>query len=143
MHERRRFHRILLALSGFVCLCAFVSLLSIVLRPPQFTTRIEAISYTLTQQGAHFEQVYIERGWPDQINTNDYTTSLRVRTREYGDIGGRYECRKGETACWVAVPKLNIDMVPVPDLSKPVDVPILSWLEQHYNAIKVGKPWSS
>jgi hypothetical protein len=135
MHDRRRLRRMILALSGMVCSCVLVALLSILLRPPQFTTRIEAISYALSRQGAEFEEVLIERGWPDQINSSTYTTSLRIRTRTLGEVGGRYECRNGETSCWVAVPKLNIDMVPVPDLRKSVEVPLLTWLEQRYNAI--------
>ncbi len=139
---QRRLRRFILALSGLALACAFVSILAFVLRPPRFTSRIEAISYTLTQHGAHFEQVFIERGWPDEINSSVYTTSLRIYTREFGDIGGRYECRDGDTSCWVAVPKLNIDMVPVPDLARPVDDPLLTWLELHYAAVKAGKlPW--
>jgi hypothetical protein len=132
----------MLALAGMVCLCMVGAVFAFLTRPPLFHTRIEAITYTLQQQGVHVEQVVIERGWPDQINNTAYTTSIRVRTREYGDLGGRYECRNGEKSCWVAVPKLQIDMVAVPDLSEPARMPILDWLEQRYNAIRAGKiPW--
>jgi hypothetical protein len=142
MEHPHRVRQFILALAGMVCLCVLAAVFAFFMRPPQFHTRIDAITYTLQRHGARVEQVVIERGWPDQINNTTYTTSIRVRTREYGDLGGRYECRDGEKACWVAVPKLQIDMVPVPDLSEPTRMPLLDWLEQHYNALRAGKlPW--
>jgi hypothetical protein len=142
MTDQRRFRRLILAPSGLVLSCVLAGILAFALRPPHFTTRIDAIGYTLTQHGAQYEQVYFDRSWSDQINASVYMAGLIVRTRKYGDVGGLYECHNGDRSCWVSVPKLNIDMAPVPDISRPIEHPLLAWLEARYAAVRAGKlPW--
>jgi hypothetical protein len=142
MSHRPPVRRLVATLSVIALSCVLVGIVGLALRPPTFPTRHAAIASVLDRYGVRYEQIYLERGWPDQINSSAFTTSLRIIVRDRGDVGGRYECRDGERQCWMAVPQLGIDMEPVPDLTRPSDLPLLEWLVERYDAFRAGRiPW--
>ena len=57
-------HRFALLLGGAALLCVIAGGVALALRPRQFTTRQEAISYTLSQHDVAYRQVSISRVWP-------------------------------------------------------------------------------
>jgi hypothetical protein len=139
MPHRSAVRRFAIAIGAVALSCALAGVIGYALRPPSFPTRREAIAHVLDRHGVHYEAIYLERGWPDQINSSAYTSSLRIIVRNLGDVGGRYECRDGDRRCWMAVPKLGIDMEPVPDLTLRSEVPLLDWLTARYDAIRAGR----
>jgi hypothetical protein len=117
-------------------------MLAIALRPRTFTNRVEAIGSILEQRGVAYQNIYIDQGWPDRINNMTYGANLLVIVPGKGQIGGRIDCKHGERTCEIAFPKLGIDSTPIPDLTTPHNLPLLTWLEARVAAVRAGKlPW--
>lgn len=139
MASQRINRRLLLALGGLPLLCAAVLLLAFALQPPRFTSRADAIGYVLQQRGIIFEHVYVNRAWPDTVNSITYGANLIIVLSGVEEVPGRIECRSGEQNCYINVVRLGIDRAPIPDLSKPREAPLLTWLEHRYDAIRAGR----
>ncbi len=136
---RRTPRQLILALAATALLCALAGVVAAALRPPHYTSRPQAIGAVLDQHRIAYERVYLERGWPDQINTSAFTSGIVVVVPGGAELRGRYECRDGERNCWMAVPRLGLDMQPVPDLSRPADIPLLDWIDAQIAAIRAGQ----
>jgi hypothetical protein len=117
-------------------------LLTAALRPPRFSSRVDAIGYVLAQRNVRYEVIYVNRTWPDTVNSIVYGANLRVIMRDRSELPGRVECRTGDHDCYISVDKLGLDRISIPDLTVQRDPPILIWLESKYAEIRAGKlPW--
>ncbi|MDZ4717294.1 MAG: hypothetical protein SH847_02395 [Roseiflexaceae bacterium] len=142
MQSRSTIQRAIALIAGLCLACVLVGTLAIVLRPRTFTERVDAIGYGLEQHGIAYERIYIDQGWPDQINDITYGANLLVIVPGKGQIGGRIDCKNGDHTCEIAFPRLNIGPTPVPDLTETHDMPLFTWLEARVTAIRAGKfPW--
>jgi hypothetical protein len=113
--------------------------LAYVLRPPTFTTRRAAIGYVLEQRGITYEQVYIDRSWPDSVNTIAYSANLIIVLREQREVPGYLSCRNSDRDCTINVQRLGIDRVSIPDLTQQRRVPLLEWLEARAADLRAGR----
>jgi hypothetical protein len=142
MPSRISLRRVVALIGGLCFACVIVGMLAIALRPRTFTNRVEAIGSILEQRGVAYQNIYIDQGWPDRINNMTYGANLLVIVPGKGQIGGRIDCKHGERTCEIAFPKLGIDSTPIPDLTTPHDLPLLTWLEARVAAVRAGKlPW--
>ncbi|GAB4121885.1 MAG: hypothetical protein Fur005_13410 [Roseiflexaceae bacterium] len=142
MPDRRRVRGLFALLIGMSLSCMLFAGAALLLRPPRFTTKVDAIGYVLRQQGVDYQMIYLNQGWPDRINSQTYGANLEIVTPTQQRLGGRYECRIEDRNCWIAVPQLGIDLQPVPDLSKPYNLPILVWFDQQWASFQSGRmPW--
>ncbi len=112
-------------------LCIATSVVAWWLRPPSFSTRSEAIIYTLKQHGYQVDQLYIDRRWPDNVNSQVYGASLDLQLHNRGSIAGRIECRTMHNSCWISFAKLGLDREPIPDVTISSEPDFLQWLSKY------------
>lgn len=129
MSHRLSMRRLVATLSVIALSCVLVGLIGVVLRPPSFPTRRQAIAYVLTQRGIAYDQVFINQTWPDTVNSVVYGANLIIITRDQGEVPGRIECRTADRDCYISVDRLGVDRATIPDITIQRDHPALAWLE--------------
>jgi hypothetical protein len=142
MPSRISLRRVVALIAGLCFACIIVGTLAIVLRPRTFPSRVDAIGSVLEQRGIAYQNIYIDRTWPDSVNSITYSADLIIIVRNNAQINGRIECKTMNDQCQIALPKLGIDSTPIPDLTTPHDLPLMTWLEARVAAVRAGKlPW--
>lgn len=109
--------------------CVLAALLALVLQPPTFATRRDAIAYVLQRRGLTADEIYLDQRWPDSVNTLVYGANLTVNLRGGASVTGYFECRQGERSCSFSLPRLGLRNEPVPDIVVKRSWPLLDWLE--------------
>jgi hypothetical protein len=122
--------RSLLVLAALCTACTLTAAVAAWARPRTFATRAEAIGYVLQQRGVSYEHIYITQNWPESVNTLTYAATLDVGVRGMGDVGGMIECRKGKQSCLIALPRLGIFNLAVPDTTTVKRPALLVWIDQ-------------
>jgi hypothetical protein len=138
MVDRPFIRRFIVALAMLTVTCGVLATAAVVLRPPRFTTRVQAIGFVLNQHDIVYEKLYINRGWPDNLNTLSYTADLIIQ-RKTGEVTGLISCHNEDRDCYIFVRRLGIDRVAIPDLSPPIENPALEWIESHYADLRMGR----
>lgn len=95
------------------------------IQPKRYSTHEEQIAAALQAHGVAFTQLYLEQGWPDQINNQTYGANLSIYVSAGANakpIMGRIECREQKSRCWYQVAALNIPREELSDLVPPTAV---------------------
>ena len=91
-------------------------------QPKRYTNHHDQIIAALRNHGVTATQVYLEQGWPDQINSQTYGANLIIHV-DAGNgekkIMGRIECREAKRRCWYQVATLRIRREDLSDLVPP------------------------
>lgn len=87
---------------------------------PEFTNHPDQIKDALTRNNVAVARVYVEQGWPDQINQQTYGANLVIYASDTAGekpVLGRVECREAKKRCWYQVAKLGIRREELVDLA--------------------------
>ena len=90
--------------------------------PKRFSNHHDQIAAALQAHGVAFTQLYLNQGWPDQINSQTYGANLSIYVSADANakpIMGRIECREQASRCWYQVAALNIPREELSDLVSP------------------------
>jgi hypothetical protein len=90
-------------------------------QPKRYTNHRDQITAALQRHGIFASQIYLEQGWPDQINSQTYGANLIIVVDAAGDkrVIGRIECREEKRRCWYQVAALGIRREELSDLVPP------------------------
>lgn len=91
------------------------------IQPKRYTNHRDQIMAALHSHGVNAAQVYLQQGWPDQINSQTYGANLIIQLGDAGDkqVMGRIECREQKRRCWYQVAALKIRREDLSDLVPP------------------------
>lgn len=132
--EERRLRaqrRLAWLVAGLVLACAVASALVVALRPRQFTTHRDAIGFELASRDIAYQQIYLNRSWPDTLTDEYYGADLQVLLPSGRNAVGRLECKVRRTNCMFTVRTLGIFREPLPELVAEAEQPEwLRWAEQ-------------
>jgi hypothetical protein len=84
-----------------------------------FNTHQEQVGAALRQHGIAFTHVYLDRGWPDRINSQNFGANLAIYLDDTPDakaVPGRLECRIAKRKCWFQVARLGLEREELSDL---------------------------
>jgi hypothetical protein len=127
----RSLRRIAWFAGAMVVACVALSGLALALRPRQFSTHRDAIGYELARRGVGYEQIYINRGWPDTLTDEYYGANLEVLLPSGRSAVGRLECKVRRTRCMFSVASLGVVREPLPELVEAGAQPEwMRWVEQ-------------
>ena len=130
MHNPHITRTFMIALALIATLCIGLGSMAWWLRPPSFSTRKQAIIYILEQRGYQVEELYIDRRWPDSVNSQVYGASLDIQIHGQSRLSGRVECRNMQDTCHISIRTLGLNRVPIPDLSTAQEPELLQWVRQ-------------
>lgn len=107
------------------------------IQPKRYTSHQDQITADLRQHGYTVNQVYLDQGWPDRINSQIYGTNLSIHlSGGFGStiVSGRLECRVQKRNCWYQVAMLGISREELTDLVPPAK-PEPSWPDRIRNLL--------
>lgn len=142
--SRHSVQRVLPILVIGVCVlgCVTLTLTTVFLRPRTFTSFSEAIGYVLEQRGIAYENIFIDRTWPDTVNDITYGANLLIMTPEKGEVTGRLDCRGWKTDCFFTARALGIYREALPELTQHQRLPWVVWIEQVSAIVRqVSRAW--
>lgn len=131
---------ILITASTAACILAAVVLIA--LRPRSFTTFSDAIGYMLEQHGVAYENIFVERSWPDTVNDITYGANLLIVTPDTRTVTGRLDCRGWKTDCFFTVREFGIYREPLPELTEQRRLPWAAWIEQAPGIRQILSLWT-
>ncbi len=91
-------------------------------QPRRYTNHHDQIMAALHSRGINAAQLYLEQGWPDQINHQTYGANLIIIVAAGNGerkVSGRIECREQKRRCWYQVAALGIGRENLSDLVPP------------------------
>jgi hypothetical protein len=133
--------RSLLVLAALCTACTLTAAVVAWARPRTFATRIEAVGYVLEQRGVPYEHIYITQNWPESVNTLYYAATLDVGVRGMGNVGGMIECRNGRQSCLIALPRLGIFNLAIPDTTTVKRPALLTWIDERMAELRSILKW--
>jgi hypothetical protein len=91
------------------------------MQPKRYTNHRDQVAAALQSHGVAVTQVYLEQGWPDQINSQTYGANLIIQLADGANkkVMGRIECREAKRRCWYQVAALGIRREDLSDLVPP------------------------
>lgn len=110
--------------------CAAITLAMLVVRPRSFTSFPEAIGYQLEQRGIAYQNIFIDRSWPDTVNDITYGANLVITLDGAEDVVGRLDCRGWQRDCVFTIRSFGIYREPLPELTQRQTLPWVEWLER-------------
>lgn len=122
--------RLVIASGIIVFACAALAIAPLLLRPRSFASFPEAIGYELEQRGIAYQNVFIDRSWPDTVNDITYGANLVITMNDAEDIVGRLDCRGWQRDCVFTIRSFGIYREPLPELAQRRTLPWVEWLER-------------
>jgi hypothetical protein len=92
------------------------------IEPRRYTNHRDQITAAMQRHGVFVSQIYLQQGWPDQINSQTYGANLVIIISQAGGerrVNGRIECRVEKRKCWYQVASLGIRREELSDLVPP------------------------
>ncbi len=129
MDEQRRTWKLAAAMAACAVAVILIGVLLVGLRPPVYTSFVEAVGATLTRHGVEYDTIYIDQRWPDTVNNQRYGAHLTI-LRGGSSMSGRLECQAAQDNCRIWVREFGIEREPIPTLSRRDIPPWLRWIEE-------------